>query len=91
MPDLKPTITQGDDGSLHFAFPEGVHAVYTGPIDGAVTLADGTEYHVRADWIGAASVEHAQEVAHLIALRHVAEGHPAHDATSPFTYAGKQA
>lgn len=55
------------------------HAVYTGPIRGSVTLADGTVVHVGPDVIEVASPGQGAEVAHLIGERHQAEGHPDFD------------
>lgn len=52
------------------------HVVLTGPIQGTVTLDDGTVVDVGPQVIEVSNEEHAQEVAHLIALRYQEEGHP---------------
>lgn len=62
------------------------HAVFTGPIRGTVTLADGTVVDVRPDMVHLDSPEQAAEVAHLIGERYAAEGHPMHDPDQPFTH-----
>jgi len=54
----------------------GPHVVVTGPIQGTVTAADGTEYDVSADQIEVESPERALEVAELIGQRYEKEGHP---------------
>lgn len=52
-------------------------AVMTGPIQGTVTCADGTVYDVSPMIIGVRDDDHAREVAHLVSMRYVDEGHPA--------------
>lgn len=64
------------------------HALYTGPIRGTVTLADGTVVDVRPDVVYLDTLEQVEETARLIAERHVAKGHPHHDPDQPFTYEG---
>lgn len=72
-----------DDGRLVYGYESDGHVVYTGPVRGPVVCADGTVYETSPDVIEVQSPEHAAEVAHLIAMRHVADGHP----TDPgFTY-----
>lgn len=59
------------------------HAVLTGPIQGTVTLPDGTEVDVSAPVITVTDQKTADAVAHAIATRYATEGHP----TDPdFTY-----
>ena len=48
-------------------------AVFTGPIDTPVTTTDGTRYHTDGDLLPVAD-NHAAEVAHLVALHHLATG-----------------
>lgn len=64
---------------------EGEHVVLTGPIKGSVTLADGTTVDVGDPHVVMSSPEQAAEVAHLVALRYVAEGHPHDVETDPET------
>lgn len=52
-------------------------AVLTGPIQGTVTLPDGTEVDVTPFVVEVASKEQADQVAHAIGLRYQSEGHPA--------------
>jgi hypothetical protein len=52
------------------------HVVLIGPLTGDVTLADGTTIDVSPVAVEVATVEEADEVAHLVALRYVEEGHP---------------
>lgn len=63
----------------------GEHVVLTGPIKGSVILEDGTTYDVSGEAVEA-PLEHHAEIAHLIGLRYAAEGHPGHDADTPFVY-----
>lgn len=64
-----------------------VHAVATGPIRKAeVELSDGTVVDCRPDYVYVDSLEKAKELAHLIALHYVANGHPDHDSDNPFVY-----
>ncbi len=58
------------------------HAIITGPITGAVTTDDGTEYNVTPGVIEVAD-EHAAEVAHLISTQYATFGHPTDE---NFTY-----
>lgn len=53
-----------------------MHAVLTGPIKGAVTLADGTEVDVSAPVVLVETPEQAEEVSFLIGERYAEEGHP---------------
>jgi hypothetical protein len=55
------------------------HLVLTGPITGAVVLADGTKVDVTPQLVEVDSPEQAAEVADLIARHYVANGHPAVD------------
>lgn len=52
------------------------HVVLTGPIQGTVTMADGTVVDVSPVAVELTSEEHAAEVAHLVGLRYAVEGHP---------------
>lgn len=52
------------------------HVVLTGPIQGTVTLEDGTVVDVSPVAVEVGSPEEAAEVAHQIGLRYAAEGHP---------------
>jgi len=70
-------ITRDEYGRVVAVESDG-HIVKTGPIRGFVTLEDGTVYDINDEWIEVASPDHGAEVAHLIALRHVEDGHP-HD------------
>ena len=65
MPVVKPKVTVEDDGSLTYKFPDGVHAVITGPIQGEVVLDDGTRVNVSPPVVGVESNEHAAELARL--------------------------
>jgi hypothetical protein len=65
------------------------HVVLTGPIQGTVTMADGTVVDVSAPIIEVPSPEHADEIADLIGQRYAAEGHPKVD--GQFTYVGPEA
>jgi len=56
---------------------EGNHLVLTGPIQGAVTLEDGTTYDVSPAVIEV-DEEHRAEVAALVGQRYAEEGHPDH-------------
>ena len=76
------TVEVLEDGRLHY-ISDG-HVVLTGPIQGHVTTADGTRYHVGPDVIEVASQAHAVEVANLIGQRHENEGNPLHDDETPF-------
>ncbi len=51
------------------------HVLLTGPIQGTVTLDDGTVVDVTQPVISV-SDERAAEIAHKIGLRYAAEGHP---------------
>lgn len=62
------------------------HVLYTGPIKGTVTLADGTAVDVKPDVIYLDSHEQALEVAALIGERHATEGHPAHEHGDQFIH-----
>lgn len=87
-------IGTNEDGSARYLHATDGHALWTGPVKGPVTLADGTEYEVSADYIEVACDGHdengkptgrcdADEVAHLIAMKHVEDGHPTDET---FTY-----
>jgi hypothetical protein len=54
------------------------HALYTGPIQGLLTLNDGTVVNVNPDVIEVANQEQADEISFLIGEHWVANGHP-HD------------
>lgn len=62
------------------------HAVMTGPVQGQVTLADGTVVDVSPGVVLVDTPEQAAEVADLIGKRYQSEGHPSHDADRPFVY-----
>lgn len=51
------------------------HVLLTGPIQGTVTLADGTVVDVSQPVI-AVQDDQAEEIAHLIGQRYAEEGHP---------------
>lgn len=80
------TVTKvgtNEDGTPLYHYQSDGHVVFTGPVTGPVTTADGTTYEVSPAVIEVASPEHAVEVADLIAQRHMTDGHP----TDPgFTY-----
>lgn len=61
-----------------------MHAVLTGPIQGTVTLANGTVVDVSPAVVTVPDQATADEVAHLIGLRYAAEGHP--EVEQPFRY-----
>lgn len=63
----------------------GTHVVLTGPIKGTVTTADGTVYDVTEPVVEVRD-GHQIEVADLIGARYAAEGHPDHDADTPFVH-----
>ena len=52
------------------------HVVLTGPINGTVTLHDGTVVNVSPLVVEAADQAQADEIAHEVGLRYAAEGHP---------------
>ncbi len=52
------------------------HVVLTGPIQGTVTLQDGTVVDVSPVAVEVHDEATAAEVAHLVGLRYAAEGHP---------------
>lgn len=52
------------------------HVLFTGPITGEITLADGTTYDVSPMQIDCTSHEHVVELCHQIGLRHEINGHP---------------
>lgn len=61
-------------------------AIFTGPITGEVTTAEGTNYDVSAPIIEVPE-EDGDEVADLIGQRYATEGHPAHpEGEPPFEY-----
>jgi hypothetical protein len=72
----KHNIGTNDDGTTRFLFTTEKHAVVTGPILGSVVTADGRAVDVSEAVIEVESPAEAAEVAHLIALRYHAEGHP---------------
>lgn len=73
-----------NDPAVHpiYALESDKHVVLTGPIMGAVELADGTVVDVSAPAIEVDSDAQAAEVAHLIGLRYEDEGHPEHAPTA---------
>lgn len=88
----KEYVGENPDGSQQFAIssdhpnqyhavdnpdPEAVGIIWTGPIFGKVTAADGTLYEVSDDFIEA-PMKHHGEISHAIGARHTAEGHPKH-------------
>jgi len=81
----KTRLGTNADGTPHFHYASDGHVVLTGPISGEVTTTDGTTYDVTE-----AAVEvhpdHAAEVAGLVGDRYAADGHPAHDETTPFVH-----
>lgn len=52
------------------------HVVLTGPIQGTVTLEDGTEVDVSPVAVEVSSLEEAAELADKIGQRYAEEGHP---------------
>lgn len=81
-------IGTNEDGSPHYLYESDGHVIFTGPVEGPVTTADGTTYDVSAKWIEVQCADpknpdtanhdgcHANEVMHLIGLRHNQDGHP---------------
>lgn len=76
-------IGTNEDGTPHYHYQSDGHVVFTGPVTGPVTTADGTTYEVSPAVIEVASEEHAAEVSDLIGQRHATDGHPT---DSAFTY-----
>lgn len=65
---------------------EGEHVVLVGPIQGSVTLEDGSTVNVSAPAVVARDQDHADQIAHAVATHYAENGHP----TDPgFTYEGK--
>lgn len=85
----KTHLGRNEDGSPRFHYQhdgaKGTAVVITGPIYGEVTLPDGTTYDVTDDAIEVPA-KHAEQVAAAIGDRHEAEGHPKHDAETPFVH-----
>ena len=72
--------TWNPDTGFHY---KGEHVVLVGPIQGYVTLPDGSVVDVSDHAVEAESPEHAAQIAHAVATRYAEEGHP----TDPtFTY-----
>lgn len=63
------------------------HVILTGPIQGSLTLEDGTEYDV-SDAVVEIDPAHADELAHLIGQHYAENGHPEVD--GDFTYDAPQ-
>lgn len=86
---VKTNIGTTPDGRPLFHYHQtdpAVPVVVVGPLTGTVTTSDGTTYDVTPEVIEVASEEHAAEVAHEVALRYEAEGHPRHTDGEPFVY-----
>jgi hypothetical protein len=80
------TVTYDPETGQNHYHSDG-HVVFVGPhIDGHVETVDGTRYNITPLVVEVASPEHAAEVAHLIGKRFEVEGHPKHDAETPFVY-----
>jgi hypothetical protein len=62
--------------SKGYVADEGEHLVLTGPVQGLKTLSDGTQVNVTPDSVAVGSLEQAAELAHLISMHHVENGHP---------------
>jgi len=77
----KTRLGTNEDGTPLYHYASDGHVVMTGPINGSVTVPDGTEYDVTEQFIEVASLEHAGHVSHAIGVRHEDEGHPAHQPT----------
>lgn len=74
------TVTKvgtNDDGTPHYHHhdPER-HAVLTTFAKGHIELSDGTVHNVADDWTFVDTHEQAVELAHHVATKFVAEGHP---------------
>jgi hypothetical protein len=83
MTMTKTRLGTNEDGTPLYHYACDGHVVMTGPITGAVTVPDGTEYDVSEPFIEVATAEHAGHVAHAIGVRHENEGtHPAHQPTA---------
>jgi hypothetical protein len=72
----KIRLGTNEDGSPMYHYECDGPVVLTGPIQGTVTLPDGTEVDVTDTIIEVESDEQGVAVAEAIAERHVAEGHP---------------
>lgn len=60
-------------------------AVFTGPISGAITLADGRQVDVSGPVAVVDTQDEADEVAHLVSMHYVEFGHPEHTEIDPVT------
>lgn len=91
---LTTRLAGHQDGKPVYHYESPGHVVGTGAAVGSHTLADGTTYEVSPAWVevqcdghdedGAPTGTcHAAELAHLVALRFVEDGHPT---DSGFTY-----
>lgn len=75
---VETTVDAEGRSHLHYIAEPGEHVLVTGPISGIKTLEDGTAVDVTPHAIVVADQAQADEVAHLIAMHHVENGHP-HD------------
>lgn len=62
------------------------HVLFTGPVRGVVTLADGTDVDVTPERLELDSPEQVAEVADLIGRKYAEEGHPHHAHKDAFVY-----
>lgn len=68
-----------DDGTLTtrvWSDDPDAHIIMTGPIQGPVTLADGSVVDVTDDFVEATSQEQALAISDAIGTKHVEQGHP---------------
>lgn len=71
-------ILNPDTGQLvdNYIFEDGEHAVMTGPIQGVITLDDGTAVNVSQPFVAVDTPEQAAELAEKIGLHYAENGHP---------------
>lgn len=68
-----------DDGTLTtrvWSDDPDAHIILTGPVQGPVTLADGSVVDVSEDFVEASSQAEALAISDAIGLKHVEQGHP---------------
>ena len=88
MAITKTYLGDNPDGSAHFHYdagPDGI-VLMTGPVNGPLTLPDGTVYDVTDPYIEVASEEHAGLVSHLMGMRYEERGHPKDGPDTPFRH-----
>jgi hypothetical protein len=83
----KELLGANPDGSPHYQYiaEDGETLVLTGPIVAKLTMSDGTVYDV-TDNVVAVADEHHDELVHAIGDHYEANGHPHHDARTPFVH-----